>query len=608
MILSHQQKRYIKKNLRRLGISQTALNLGISEKEIDKYLKKKWRGEKYRQYRREKKKNRSEKLVIKKEAGETSILAVIKKYWPMMVLLAVFVLIAYFNSLGNQFVSDDRAIMQDKNIGNWGYVFTHPFHFVGSFFYSLSYAIGQYSPLPYRLVNIGFHTSTVLAIFILLTLLYNSSLAFLAAAIFAIHPLTVEAVGWISGSQYSQYSFFIVISLIFYYQWIRKNQKKYLGLAILSYLFSLLASEKAIIYPLIIILFDFSYGKIKRHWRALAAFVLITVMPVLYYIPLIPVRIHDLVRDYYQRSGMMDPLVQIPIAVTSYLQLIFWPDKLTLYHSEMSFSQGNYIIRIFILLLFLLAVFYLYKKRHSLFFWLSLFLVSLLPYLTPWGLSWIVAERYVYLGLIGIVVAVAYGLDWLITNKKTEIVGAFIFIIILAGLMGRTIRRNFDWKNQDALWLATAKTSPSDPKTHNNLGDYYSRHHNLKRAAIEFQKAIKLNPRYADAYHNLANTYYKMGKIDQAIKNYKKAIKFNANLWQSYRSLAAIYFNQNRFDLVEKNLKEAIKINPRNADILVDLGAVYLKLNKPQKAKQAFQKALKIDPKNQRARQALSIN
>ena len=127
--------------------------------------------------------------------------------------------------------------------------------------------------------------------------------------------------------------------------------------------------------------------------------------------------------------------------------------------------------------------------------------------------------------------------------------------------------RNIDWKDEDHLWLAAAKASPSSPQNHNNLGDYYARHGDLEKAAEEFKKAIELKPNYGDAYHNLANTYQKMGKIAEAIENYQKALSFNPRLWQSYQNLAALYFEQQDFESARENLEKAIGLNSQEANL-----------------------------------------
>jgi tetratricopeptide (TPR) repeat protein len=262
----------------------------------------------------------------------------------------------------------------------------------------------------------------------------------------------------------------------------------------------------------------------------------------------------------------------------------------------MVFSQGEYFLRLAVFILFLGFTIWLFFKKRQLSFWPGLFLIGLLPMLTPWGISWIVAERYVYFSSLGIFVLAA-----LLFQKAEKNIGpktvSVVFAVILALLSLRTIARNRDWQNQDSLWLATAKTSPSSAQNHNNLGDLYGRRGELDKAVEHFKKAIELQPNYGDAYHNLANTYGQMGKIELAIENYQKALEFNPGLWQSDQNLAAIYFNQEKFDLAAQHQEKAVTLNPQNASLHYNLAVIYQKLGENEKANQEFQKALEIDPK-----------
>ena len=104
-----------------------------------------------------------------------------------------------------------------------------------------------------------------------------------------------------------------------------------------------------------------------------------------------------------------------------------------------------------------------------------LFLISLSPTLTPFRLNWIVAERYLYLPILGILAPFGLGLIKLSQMVKVKGLVYVSLIIIITLLSVRTIIRNIDWKNEDNLWIATGKTSPSSPNTHNNLGDVYGR-------------------------------------------------------------------------------------------------------------------------------------
>lgn len=307
----------------------------------------------------------------------------------------------------------------------------------------------------------------------------------------------------------------------------------------------------------------------------------------------------------YEQTRLLNPFIQIPIAITSYLELIFWPKNLTIYHSEMTFNLVQYFIRLTFFIIFLGIIAYSYKRNRQAFFWLCFFFITLLPTLTPFGISWIVAERYVYLGSLGIFVVVALIFRRLGMIPKLRLGINIIFFLILSLLLLRTIMRNNDWKNEDNLWIATAKTSPSSPVTHNNLGDVYSRHGDLEKAIEEFKKAIAINPRYADAYHNLATTYLSMNNLEEATENYQRAISLNQNLWQSYQNLAAIYFKQRKYNLAKEILIAAMNIVSNQPNLHANLGLVYYRLDDKEKAKKEFEEALSLDPGNKIAVEAL---
>ena len=354
-----------------------------------------------------------------------------------------------------------------------------------------------------------------------------------------------------------------------------------------------------------LIVFVISFQDIRKVWKKLIPFFIISAIWGMCSVLNIGQRLSTLQATYCLKPQTLNPLIQIPIAITSYLELIFWPKGLTLYHSELSFSQGEYLLRVIIFIIFLGTTVYFYKRNRQIFFWLSFFLITLLPTLTPFGISWVVAERYVYLGSLGIFTVVAIVLKKLSETKVMKPAIVILFCLIIVSLLTRTIIRNIDWKDEDNLWIATARTSPSSPNTHNNLGDVYSRHGDLEKAALEFKKAIQINPSYADAYHNLANTYLAMGRFDEAITNYQKAIYLKPELWQSYQDLGVIYFNLRKYGLAKENLLQAVKINPQDSNLHANLGIIYIRLGEKEKAMEELQTALQLDSNNRVAQEAL---
>jgi tetratricopeptide (TPR) repeat protein len=601
MVLSGSQKKYIGKHIRRSSLSAISKKTGVPENEILDFLKNHWGKEKY------------QKFVTGLKTPELSSLkngslkTWLTKNWKVLVFFAALVSIVYANSLGNDFISDDIGAIRDNPQLNKFIYFWHPPYFrlsLVSFIIFLTNKVFGLVPVFYRLPNILFHLGSVILIFFLLAHFFPSPIPFFTASLFAVHPILVESVSWISGTPYSGSAFFILLSFLTYIL-STKKKAKFLLLSFVFFYIALLFSEKVIFFPLVLFLYEVCFGRLKTNWKKLIPFFVLGGFWILYLAGLVGTRITALATKYYQQPERANPLVQIPIAITSYLGLIFWPQKLTLYHTEMAFGRVEFIFRAVCTVLSFVLLGFFFKKDRRIFFWGSFFVIALSPTLLPLGISWIVAERYVYLGAIGILAIfslLVYKLGEKVKNPKVAYTALVVTIVLLSV---RTIVRNADWKNQDTLWGATAKFSPSSPQNHNNLGDMYARHGDLQKAAEEFKTAIQLKPNYGDAFHNLANVYQQMGKDDLAIENYQKALSFNPNLWQSYQNLAAIYFDQGKFLLAKENLEKAIGVNSQNSYLYSNLGIIYLNLGEREKAKEATLRALELDPQNQKAKQFL---
>jgi len=607
MKLTRKHKKYIKKHIRKKSLDEIASHLQISPQEIEHYLIKIGKKQKLAKWT-EGKKNIRDTNKIKQNISLFNFKTFLKENWLILAALTLLVFVSYANSLGNEFVSDDiGGIVENKNIGKLPFSFAKPISLIRFFQPTVSflvYRVFGMSPFAFRSANITFHLGTVITLFILVYLLSGRLTAIFASAITAVHPIMTESITWISGGGYCMYGFFLVLAMLFYILIIK--EKRYIYFSLASFVLALTISEKVVLFPLILAALALTYKIKPRNWKKVAALLAIpTLFVTFFFLAKLPERIEWLRTKHYQKGGLSNPLYQIPIAITSYLELIFWPKNLTLYHSEMMFSQAEYLLRLIIFIIFLTIIIYNFKRNKPISFWLSLFILGLLPSLTPFRVSWLVAERYVYFSAIGIFVVVAILVNRLNQVKTIKNIPLIIFALAIIALTARTIRRNIDWKNQDNLWLAAAKTSPSSPQNHNNLGDYYARHRDFENAIKEFKTAIKLNPNYADAYHNLANIYWQTSRADQAVENYQKALEINPKLWQSHQNLAAIFFEQKKMDLTKEHLEKAIEINPENDRLYTGLAVVYFNLGDKEKAKELLEKTIALNPQNQTAKKLL---
>ncbi|MFA6285612.1 MAG: hypothetical protein WC643_03755, partial [Parcubacteria group bacterium] len=426
MGLDNLQKNYIKKNLRNYPISKIAADLELPESEILDYLKKRWSPEKYERFLRNRFVNKS---APEQGAVSFSFLNFFRENRLILLFLAALVLVSYANSFGNGFVSDDiGGFLRNENIGKFSNVFSGPVHFsLSAFFQFIAFHIGGMHPFTFRIINIFSHLGCVIMVYLLLTLSMKKQIAFVAAVLFAVHPILTESVSWISGGLYSMYAFFFLLSFLFYL--FSESDKKYFRYSIIFFILSVLSSEKAIALFLVFALYEISFGSLKYNWKKILPFFSISFFLLIFYALKIGYRVSAVESQSYQQAGggIYNPLIQIPVAIGSYLKLIFWPAKLTLYQTEMSFSQGQYIALFLIFLTFLGALFWSWRKNKDVFFWLAFFFITLLPTLTPFKISWIVAERYVYLGTLGIIVVVAMAVNKILNfGENGKMAGYFL--------------------------------------------------------------------------------------------------------------------------------------------------------------------------------------
>ncbi|MDP2940964.1 MAG: tetratricopeptide repeat protein [Candidatus Omnitrophota bacterium] len=527
--------------------------------------------------------------------------------WGFFTLLAFLVLMAYVNSLPNAFVSDDvTAIRDNPPINEASFFWSPPILSLNALILFLVHKFFGPNPAMYRLVNIFFQLSYSCVAFFLLSLLFRPPVAFFAAGLFAVHPFLSESVAWISGGNYIQFGLFMLVALFFYI--LSERSRKYYYLSLLSFIVSLLFTERAFIFPLILVGWELAMGKLSVNWRKILPFFFLGGLRVLPSILGINTRFQQLTTEYALKNRFENPLLQIPIAVSVYLQLIFYPTGFTFFHSKTAYTYFEYGWRVAVFISYLGLVAYCYFSRRRLaFFWLSFFIIPLLPTLTPLRVACHIAERYAAPGALGIFVLLALGLAKLSRIKNLRLPVYIFFSLLLAGLSIRTMMRNTDWKDEHTLWAQTLKVSPNSVNAHNNLCASYVQRGELDKAVQEALIAINLMPTYAHPFNNLGTIYVRMGKYQEAKEAYLKAVTFNPYLWQSYRGLGEIAFEQGEYAVARDYFLKVVELLPRDAEMHSNLGIVYLKLNDKDNAKAEFQKALELNPQHEKAIQILGL-
>lgn len=561
----------------------------------------------------------TEEKTSKLESSKTSLnWEWAKKHWGYFASLVGLVLVVYLNTFDNGLTSDDKGLLLDKNnLTTFKYIFADPLSFIWSLVHAPFYALFGINPSVLRSLNILMHLGNVFLVFMILTKLANYRLGFITASLFAVHPVLTEGVTWISGGPYSWYSFFFLLSFLLYIKSASsRGPTSTYWLSLTVFLVGLLTSNRVLqLFPIFYV-YEFVFGSLRKNWSRLIPYTVVSLFWGLIYFIQIGGRQESLQSQFYLEKGTDNPLIQIPFAIVNYLMLIFYPDRYTFYHSDLTITPTQLALFWVGFLVFLGIWAHTFWKNRFLFFWLSFFVSSLLITLTPFRIAWIVAERYVYLGTIGLLVVVAYFLEKGWRRKGyIKIITVITFITIILGLGIRAIVRNSDWQDEKTLWTSTVKSTPKSPKAHNNLGVIYTSEgkeffgkkqskeglEKLGLAERELVQAIALKANYGDAYQNLGEVYYLAKQLDKAQPLFEQALKINPNLYLSYEFLASIAFEKGETEKALEYLSQALKINKTDPDIYVNLAVIYRKLGQVEKAKEALLLALKLEPSNRQA-------
>lgn len=536
----------------------------------------------------------------------------IKKHLPSIIILSIVTFLAYINIYSNELLSDDiDGILRNPNIGNLGYYIKSLS--VPNTIRSLNYLTAGFSPWIYHLTSVLFHIANVILVYFILHLLDGAvecrvsvkKLALPSALIFALHPLHVEAVTWISGFSYLCYPFFAFLSIIFFILYAKRKSLIYFLISVFFCLPALMSSEKSAVIPIILLALAISFIKKGQPIRPQLKFLVLPLVIVflvtgiisLKFIKQLPARIASVHPSYAVGEEILNPATQIPLAITSYFQLILVPYNLTLYHQPFFQNASDLYFTAIITLIYFLSFIFFLKYNKLLFIASSIFLISLFPTLLPYSISWVVAERYIYFGLFGFAVFASHLLEVISKVTKLKEIGTILLIILLSIYFILTLRRNAEWYSQDTLWPATEKYSPLVAFTHNNMGDYYGRHGDYQNAIREFQEAIRLrNGAYPEAIHNMANMYLEQGNASRAAELYEKVISLDPNILETYQQLALTENIRKNYDKAIKWGETALEKNPNNVMTLNILGVIYGNYGDIPKAQEFFQKALIIDP------------
>jgi protein O-mannosyl-transferase len=491
----------------------------------------------------------------------------------------------FVNFDDSEYVYENRQVQGGFTLENIKWAFTtihmsnwHPLTWLS---HMLDYQLYGLNPGAHHITNLLFHILNSLLLFIVFRKMTGHfwQSAFVSL-LFALHPLHVESVAWISERKDVLSTFFWILAMWSYIRYVQHPRiDKYL-LVLLFFVLGLMSKPMLVTLPFVLLLLDYyPLYRFKKSTDKNNSIHKSTVYRlVLEKIPLFVIVVISSAMTYYaqKHGGAVIPLDDIPIqarvanslvSYSVYILKMLYPFKLAvLYPHPVNFPWWQ--ITGACLLLFIISFSAIRVVKQSPYFivgWMW-YLGTLIPVI---GLVQVgnqsMADRYTYIPLIGLFFIISWGIPefvqrWHSFKKYLPIIA----IIILITLMPVTYVQTGYWGNSITLYEHTLKVTKNNYFAHNNLGNAYKEKGLIDNAFKHFEEALRINPDNAITHNNLGNTYRERGLIDNAIKHLEEAVRIKPDYAIAYNSLGVTLLYKGDITGAIKQFQKALKINPEN--------------------------------------------
>jgi tetratricopeptide (TPR) repeat protein len=550
---------------------------------------------------------------------------------------AALVLVAFAvfgGTLSNGFVYDDvPQTLHNPFISNphlWKRILTgSTWSFAGlggdyyrplqEFCYWLIYRLAGADAAYFHLLQLVLYAAAIWAVYRLGRELLRSDLAaFLGALVWALHPLHVEAVAWISALPDVGAGLFYVVGFWLYLRAENSVERRWMGhvLAALAFFIALNFKEMALSFPLVLVAWAVFFPREESWLQRAVRFIPYLVVLGAY----IEIRFAAVGR--LAPSGKPWDLTTTVISTALGLlgrntQLFFWPVHLT---GLRGFDPAASLRSPWpwAVVLVALAALGFRKREPVLGFLIVWWPLALAPCLDYRQLSWpLVSDRFSFIPSVGLCLAVAYlVVVWL--PQRTSAKAVYRYALPALGMVAvfwgaETVRAVPRWRNNQTLMKYAGRVAPDSPFVHmDKAWELQYRQHDLDGAEREFETALRLNnasfrPVFNltyNAYLGLGHVALEKGQREVAKQYFEKAIRFWPQETFAYHSLGALYFTDGDYAHAAEIFRQAVRRNPQDLIGRFYLGTCLVKLGEYRKAAEQFHAAREVDPTYREAYEA----
>lgn len=490
--------------------------------------------------------------------------------------LFMIVCCVFANTLGHSFVWDDEQFvvtnaylaspkhvpkLVTQNIVAGAGIRSNLYRPVQSLTHFLDVRLWRYRPFGHHLTNVLLHAAAMTALFLWLQTLVPLPAAFIAALLYAIHPLQSEAVAYVSGRGDTLAFLWLFLGLLLY--------RRHLGWSLACALLAMGSKESLVLFPIFLGLDHLGRGE-RIDWRRFAPFVALSAA---YVLARLTVLNFQNTLNFYGTTNILSehPLYRLWTYLTTLpegLRLWVWPNDL---HHERAWS--------------------VYTSLALPRVWLSAIGVAAWIALIAWtwrrarmaaaAMLWCLIATLPTSNLVAIINALFYdhwfllpgvGLAWLaaqlpwFADPRRQQAAILAGCAIAVALAWHTWRYNAVWRNGRSLNAHLLRYSPDSPKLLNNYAMSLSDTGELDESARLYRRAIEISDEYPQTHYNLARVELRRGREAEAAAEFRKALAIDPQFYQAHVALGQLALQQQRSDEAEREFRRALELYPYAAE------------------------------------------
>ena len=531
-----------------------------------------------------------------------------QRLWLLGILLLTTII--YLPALQNDFVNwDDQLYVYENPLvfdlaGNFNEIMTEPvagnYHPLTVLTLAIDYSIAGLNPFQYHLSNLLIHLINVLLVFWFVMLLSDRNVVVsgITTLFFAIHPMHVEPVVWISSRKDLLYTTFFLFSLIAYLKYLPKKNLGLLFGSLVLFFLSVVAKPAAVVLPIVLLLIDYLKSRPINLGLALEKVPFFAVSLIFGLLTISAQQEGGAVGDFESYTILQRFLFGC-YGLMMYLYKAFVPLNMTNLYSYPVISEGlpiKFYIAPFVVLL-VAGFTFKFRKDRKMIFAAAFFVINLVLVLQLWTVgSAIICDRYTYLPYISIGFILGY--IWLFVmglGEKPKQIMLGLGIALTLGFSWLTFQQTKVWKDGEALWENAIKVEPIS-RNYAALADYYKDNNEYDKALNYFSEAIKLKPGKYDHWGDRGTTYFQMGNYNAAIQDFQKALELKADDAKVHRNMGSALGAAGRYNEALGYFNSALNLKSDFGEALLDRGNVYIYLQNYNQAISDFQAYLNTKP------------